>query len=172
MATGRKGSTSKAGGVHFPDDHELPGSPKRKDDPANQSTLIAVLEKDGSFLVKVGFLKSHNCYEIIFSVPDAPTLGKELTCLPSCSPTRKSPNLRVQRIISSLEGVKVMCEYRTHHEGMLQEEVTLVTKGKKERSLKIRLQAKIIDPHHGTPMLLEGVRCLGARKHSSDRKRK
>ena len=32
------------------------------------------------------------------------------------------------------------------------------------------------DPHHGTPMLLEGVRCLGAQRdahtrHSSDRKR-
>lgn len=47
------GSTSKAGGVHFPDDDEPPGSPTRRDDQSNLSTLIAILEKDGSYLVKV-----------------------------------------------------------------------------------------------------------------------
>ncbi|XP_070684617.1 adipose-secreted signaling protein-like [Pempheris klunzingeri] len=177
MATGRKGSTSKAGGVRFPDDDEPPGSPTRRDDQSNLCTLIAVLEKDGSYLVKAGFLKSHHCYEIVFTVPDVPTLGKELSCLPSSSPTRRSSGLRVHRINSTLEGgVKVMCEYRTHHEGVLQEEITLVTKGRKDSSLKVRFQAKVIDPHHGTPMLQEGVRCLSTlkdahAKHSSDRKK-
>lgn len=47
------GSTSKAGGVRFPDDDEPPGSPTRRDDQSNLSTLFAVLEKDGSYLVKV-----------------------------------------------------------------------------------------------------------------------
>ncbi|GAA6228715.1 UPF0687 protein C20orf27 homolog [Lates japonicus] len=176
MATGRKGSTSKVGGVHFPDDDDPPGSPTRRDDQSNLSTLIAIPEKDGSYLVKAGFLKSHHCYEIVFSVPDVPTLGKELSCLPSSSPTRRSPSLRVHRINSTLEGVKVTCEYRTHQEGVLQEEITLVTRGRKDSSLKVRLQVRVIDPHHGTPMLLDGVRCLGAQrdahsKHSSDRKR-
>nr|XP_046255853.1 UPF0687 protein C20orf27 homolog [Scatophagus argus]XP_046255862.1 UPF0687 protein C20orf27 homolog [Scatophagus argus]XP_046255870.1 UPF0687 protein C20orf27 homolog [Scatophagus argus] len=174
MATGRKGSTSKAGGVRFPDDDEPPGSPTRRDDQSNLSTLIAVLEKDGSYLVKAGFLKSHHCYEIIFTVPDVPTLGKELSCLPSSSPTQRSSSLRVHHISSTTEGVKVTCEYKTHQEGVLQEQITLVTRGRKDSSLKIRLQAKVIDPHHGTPMLLEGVKCLGAKKdarskHSSDR---
>ncbi|CAB1432927.1 unnamed protein product [Pleuronectes platessa] len=176
MATGRKGSTSKATGVHFPDDNGPPDSPTRRDDQSNLSTLIAIQEKDGIYLVKAGFLKSHHCYEIVFSVPDVPTLGKELLCLPTSSPTRKSSSLRVHHINSSLEGVKVTCEYRTHQEGVLQEEVNLVTRGRKAFSLKVRLQARIIDPHHGTPMLLEGVRCLGAQrdahsKHSSDHKR-
>ncbi|XP_040892981.1 UPF0687 protein C20orf27 homolog isoform X1 [Toxotes jaculatrix] len=180
MATGRKGSTSKAGGVRFPDDDEPPGSPTRRDDQSNLSALIAIPEKDGSYLVKAGFLKSHHCYEIVFSVPDVPTPGKELSCLPSSSPTRRSPSLRVHRINSTLEGefrgVKVTCEYRTHQEGVLQEEITLMTKGRKDSSLKVRLQARVIDPHHGTPMLLEGVRCMGPQKdahtkHSSDRKR-
>ncbi|KAM6939809.1 adipose-secreted signaling protein [Xenentodon cancila] len=176
MATGRKGSTSKAG-VRFPDDNEPPGSPTRRDDQSNLSTLIAVLEKDGRYLVKAGFLKSHHCYEIVFTVPDVPTLGKELSCSPSYSPSRKPQSIRVHRINSSLEGgVKVTCEYRTHQEGVIQEEITLVTKGKKDSSVKIRLQARVIDPHHGTPMLLEGVRCLGAQKdahtkHCSDHKR-
>ncbi|XP_032420025.1 UPF0687 protein C20orf27 homolog isoform X1 [Xiphophorus hellerii] len=177
MATGRKGSTSKAGGVRFPDDDEPPGSPTRRDDQSNLSTLVAVQEKDGSYLVKAGFLKSHHCYEIVFTVPDVPSLGKELTCLPSLSPTRRAQNLRIQRINSMLEGgVKVTCEYRTHQEGVVQEEMTVSAKGRKDSSLKIRLQAKIIDPHHGTPMLLEGVRCLGAQRdpharRSSERKR-
>ncbi|XP_041790177.1 UPF0687 protein C20orf27 homolog [Chelmon rostratus] len=176
MATGRKGSTSKAGGVRFPDDDEPPGSPTRRDDLSNLSTLIAILEKDGSYLVKAGFLKSHHCYEIVFIVPDVPTLGKELSCLSSSSPTRRSSSLCVHRITSTVEGVKVTCEYKTHQEGVLQEEITLLTRGRKDSSLKVRLQARVIDPHHGTPMLQEGVRCLGAQKdahtkRSSDRKR-
>ncbi|XP_033480829.1 adipose-secreted signaling protein [Epinephelus lanceolatus] len=176
MATGRKGSTSKAGGVRFPDDDEPPGSPTRKDE-SNLCSLIAIQEKDGSYLVKAGFLKSHQCYEIVFTVPDVPTLGKELSCLPSSSPSRRFPNLRVHRINSTLEGgVKVTCEYRTHQEGVLQEELTLVTRGKKGSTLKVRFQAKVIDPHHGTPMLLDGVRCLGSQRdartrHSSSRER-
>lgn len=163
--------------MRFPDDDGPPGSPTRRDDQSNVSTLIAVLEKDGSYLVKAGFLKSHHCYEIVFTVPDVPTLGKELSCLPSSSPTRRCPSLRVHRMNSTLEGgVKVTCEYRTHQEGVLQEEITLVTRGRKDGRLKVRMQAKVIDPHHGTPMLLEGVRCLGAQKdphtkHSSDHKR-
>ncbi|XP_026215393.1 UPF0687 protein C20orf27 homolog [Anabas testudineus] len=165
MATGRKGSTSKASGVRFPDNEESPGSPTRRDDQLNLSTLIAVSEKDGSYFVKAGFLKSHHCYEIVFTVPDVPTVTKELSCPPSSSPTRRSPSLRVHHINSTLEGgVKVTCEYRTNQEGVQQEEITLVTKGSRDNSLKVKLQVKVIDPHHGTPMLLEGVRCLGAQK--------
>ncbi|XP_028268186.1 UPF0687 protein C20orf27 homolog isoform X2 [Parambassis ranga] len=172
MATGRK-----AGGVRFPDDDEPPRSPTRRDDQSNLATLIAVQEKDGSYLVKAGFLKSHHNYEIVFIVPDVSTPAKELSCLPACSsPIRRSSSLRVHCISSSQEGeVKVTCEYKTHQEGVLHEEINLIGKGKKDRGLKVRVQAKVIDPHHGTPMLLEGVRCLGAHnthtKHSSDRKR-
>lgn len=36
------------------------------------------------------------------------------------------------------------CEYRTHQEGVVQEEMTVSAKGRKDSSLKIRLQAKII----------------------------
>ncbi|XP_045903607.1 UPF0687 protein C20orf27 homolog isoform X3 [Micropterus dolomieu] len=169
-------STSKAGGVRFPDDDEPPGSPTRRDDQSNPSTLTAILEKDGSYFVKAGFMKSHHCYEIVFTVPNVPTLGKELSGAPSTSPTRRPSCLWVHRVNSTLEGVKVTCEYRTHQEGVQQEEITLVTRGRKDSSLKVRLQARVIDPHHGTPMLLEGVRCLGAHKdvhtkHSSDCKR-
>uniref|UniRef100_A0A8C7Y4C1 Uncharacterized protein n=1 Tax=Oryzias sinensis TaxID=183150 RepID=A0A8C7Y4C1_9TELE len=173
MATGRKGSTSKAGGVRFPDDDEPPGSPTRRDDRSELSSLLAVREKDGSFLVKAGFLKSHHTYEVVFTLPEAPALGRELSTAPSSSPSRRTPNLRVQRIGATLEGgVKVTCEYRTHQEGVTQEDLTLVTKGRKDHSLKIRVQAKVIDPHHGTPMLQEGVRCLGPHlRRGSERKR-
>ncbi|XP_056135554.1 adipose-secreted signaling protein homolog [Lampris incognitus] len=172
MATGRKGSTSK-GAVHFPDDDEPPGSPTRRDDQSNPSTIIAIREKDGSYLVKAGFLRSHHCYQVVFTVPDVPTLGRELCCLP-CSTTS---SLRVNHITSTLDGgVKVTCEYRTRQEAVLQEEITLVTRGKRDCSLKVKLQARIIDPHHGTPMLLEGVRCIGTKKpvqakHSGDHKK-
>ncbi|KAM4611568.1 adipose-secreted signaling protein-like [Polymixia lowei] len=177
MATRRKGSTSKGGGVHFTDDDQPPGSPTRRDDQSNHSSLIAIPEKDGSYLVKAGFLRSHHCYEIVFTIPNVPTLGRELCSLPSSAPISIPRSLQVNHITSTLEGgVKVTCEYRTHQEGVLQEEITLVTRGKRDSFLRVRLQARVMDPHHGTPMLLEGVRCLGTRKdnqvkHSSNRKR-
>uniref|UniRef100_A0A4W5LTR5 Uncharacterized protein n=1 Tax=Hucho hucho TaxID=62062 RepID=A0A4W5LTR5_9TELE len=60
--------------------------------------------------------------------------------------------------------LSVTCEYTTHQEGVLQEELTLVSRGKRDQRLRVRLQARVMDRHHGTPMLLEGVRCLGAEK--------
>ncbi|XP_072288405.1 adipose-secreted signaling protein-like [Eucyclogobius newberryi] len=164
MATGRKGSTSK-GAVRFPDDDAPPGSPTRRDDQSNLSSLIATKEKDSSYLVKAGFMKSHHVYEIVFTVPDVPTLGKDLSCSSTSSPSRRASYLRVGRVSSTLEGgVKVSCEYKTHQEGVLQEELSILTKGKRDSTLKVKLQAKVIDPHHGTPLLLEGVKCLGPMK--------
>ncbi|XP_059902738.1 adipose-secreted signaling protein [Gadus macrocephalus] len=175
MATGRKGSTSsKGGGVRFPDDNEPPGSPTRRDDQTSPATITAIPEKDGSFLVKAGFLRSHHRYEVVFTVPDVQTVGKELCSLPPAGHS----SLRVHCITSTLEGgIKVTCEYRTRQEGVLQEDITLVTKGRKDMCVKVRLQARVMDPHHGTPMLQEGVKCLGMEKdsqgkHSSSHKRK
>ncbi|KAM6976813.1 adipose-secreted signaling protein [Aplochiton taeniatus] len=163
MATGRKGSTSKGGGVRFPDNNDPPGSPTRRDDQSNNSTLIAIPEKDGSFLVKVGFLRSQQCYEIVFTLPELPALGKDLCLLLPSTPISK-PNLKVAHITPTPEGVTVTCEYTTHQEGVLQEEITLGSKGSRDSSLRITLQARVMDRHHGTPMLLEGVRCLATGK--------
>lgn len=158
-------------------DEPVPGSPTRPDDQSNTSSLTAVLETDGSYLVKAGFLRSHHCYEIVFTLPGVPALGKELSCLPTSSPSRKPPNLKVRRINTTLDGgLKVTCDYKTHQEGVLQEEIALGTGARKETRLKVKFQAKVIDPHHGTPMLLDGVKCLGAQRgnharRSSDRKK-
>ncbi|XP_062334073.1 adipose-secreted signaling protein [Osmerus eperlanus] len=178
MATGRKGSTSKGGGVRFPDDDEPPGSPTRRDDLSNDASIIAIPEKDGSFLVKAGFLKTQHRYEIVFTMLEVPSLGKDVCSLlpsSSSSPTARA-DLRVTRLSPTPEGgVRVTCEYTTHQEGVLQEELTLGSRGRRDRGLRVRLQARVMDRHHGTPMLLEGVRCLGTEKDNdskhSDRKR-
>lgn len=52
-------------------------------------------------------------------------------------------------------GVKVTCEYKTHQEGVLQEQITLITKGRKENSLKVRLQAKVIGKSCSTHQRLD-----------------
>lgn len=36
------------------------------------------------------------------------------------------------------------CEYRTRQEGVQQEVLTLVTRGRKDKSVKVKLQAKVI----------------------------
>lgn len=192
MATGRKGSTSKGGGVRFPDDDDPPGSPTRRDDLSNNASIIAIPETDGSFLVKAGFLRSQNRYEIVFTVLETPSLGKDICALPPSSSTRRSSSssrpssssstksgLRVNRIAPTAEGgVRVTCEYTTNQEGVMQEELTLVSKedstllgrARRERGLRVRLQARVMDRHHGTPMLLEGVRFLGGTEKDCDTK--
>uniref|UniRef100_A0A8C7WT21 Uncharacterized protein n=1 Tax=Oryzias sinensis TaxID=183150 RepID=A0A8C7WT21_9TELE len=75
-----------------------------RDNRSELSSLLAVREKDGSFLVKAGFLKSHHTYEVVFTLPEVPALGRELSTAPSSSPSRRTPNLRVQRIGAMLEG--------------------------------------------------------------------
>ncbi|KAL1023675.1 hypothetical protein UPYG_G00044410 [Umbra pygmaea] len=165
MATGRKGSTSKGGSVRFPDDEGAEGSPVHRNDKAKEQAIPALLEPDGNFLVKVGFLRAQHRYEIIFTLPEVPTLGKDVCSLPSNSSPTPRPLLKVNRSPPLPEGgVKVTCEYTTRQEGVLQEELTLVSRGKKEQRLRVRLQARVMERHHGTPMLLEGVRCLGAEK--------
>uniref|UniRef100_A0A3B4CL79 Uncharacterized protein n=2 Tax=Pygocentrus nattereri TaxID=42514 RepID=A0A3B4CL79_PYGNA len=166
MATGRKSSTSKGGGVHFPDDAEE--DPLSNSDDTQQDKVIsAIAEPDGTYLVKVGFLRIQHKYEIVFTIPQVPTLGKDATLSPALR-TMPKPRLRASRIIPRPEGgVKVVCEYSAQQEGVVQEELTLVNRSRRDSSIRVRVQARVMDRHHGTPMLLEGVRCLGTEKETA-----
>ncbi|XP_017592865.1 PREDICTED: UPF0687 protein C20orf27 homolog [Corvus brachyrhynchos] len=57
-------------------------------------------------------------------------------------------------------GHSVRCEYTAHKEGVLREELLLAGHG--PGHVKVTVQARVMDRHHGTPMLLDGVRCVGA----------
>ncbi|XP_026879441.1 UPF0687 protein C20orf27 homolog [Electrophorus electricus] len=175
MATRRKSSTSKGGGVHFPDDTEADALSETCEDTQQDKVIVAVAEPDGAYMVKAGFLRSHHKYKIIFSLPQIPTLGKDTSLSPALRTTPK-PRLRATRIIPRPEGgMKVVCEYSAQQEGVVQEELTLVNRSRRDSSVRVRLQARVMDRHHGTPMLLEGVHCLGTEKNiaseASDRKK-
>ncbi|ROL46438.1 Nuclear factor 7, ovary [Anabarilius grahami] len=138
-----KGSTSK-GGVHFPDDDEDAPINNSCDEKLQDKLITALPEPDGAYLVKVGFLRSHHKYEIIFSLPQVPTLGKDVTLSPALRTTAK-PRLRATRITPRPEGgVKVVCEYIAHQEGVVQEELTLVNRSRRDSSIKVRLQARVM----------------------------
>ncbi|XP_066518034.1 adipose-secreted signaling protein [Hoplias malabaricus] len=175
MATGRKSSTSKGGGVRFPDDAEEDPLSESGDDTQEDKVISAVIEPDGAYLVKAGFLRIQHKYEIIFIISQVPNLGKDTTLSPALRTTAK-PRLRATRIIPRTEGgVKVVCEYSALQEGVVQEELTLVNRSRRDSSVRVRVQARVMDRHHGTPMLLEGVRCLGTEKETptktNDRKK-
>lgn len=164
MATGRKSSTSK-GGVHFHDDDE-DASINISDEKLQDKLIVALPEPDGAYLVKVGFLRSHHKYEIVFSLPQVPTLGKDVNLSPALRASAK-PRLRATRITPCPEGgVRVVCEYSAQQEGVVQEELTLVNRSRRDSSIRVRLQARVMERHHGTPMLLDGVRCVGEEKHT------
>lgn len=54
--------------------------------------------------IQVGFLRSHHKYEILFSLPQVPTLGKDVTLSPALRTTAK-PRLRATRITPRPEGM-------------------------------------------------------------------
>ncbi|KAA0721898.1 UPF0687 protein C20orf27 -like protein [Triplophysa tibetana] len=168
MATGRKSSTSK-GGVHFHDDEEDAPIDNSCDEKAQDRMLTAIPEPDGAYLVKAGFLRSNHKYEIVFSLPQVPALGKDVTLSPALRTTAR-PRLRATRITPHPEGgVKVVCEYSAQQDGVVQEDLMLVNRNRRDSSVKVRLQARVMERHHGTPMLLDGVHCIGEEKQATSK---
>ncbi|XP_032917096.1 UPF0687 protein C20orf27 homolog isoform X2 [Catharus ustulatus] len=169
MATAGKGSKAKGSGVRFAS-QGTQGHPREGthghpqegthghvhfQEQLHDSAVMVTEDKDGHFLVKVGFLKILHKYEITFVLPLVPSLGRDICPLPV-----PSPNLRVISVTSLPEGHSVRCEYTAHKEGVLREELLLAGHGPSH--IKVTVQARVMDRHHGTPMLLDGVRCVGA----------
>ncbi|XP_062430852.1 adipose-secreted signaling protein [Rhea pennata] len=159
MATAGKGAKAKAGGVRFAPSQPAEGAPGhvRFDEKLHDSAVMVTQEKDGNFLVKVGFLKILHKYEITFLLPPVQRLGKDVCAVPL-----PNLNLKVIGITPVSEGLSVKCEYTAHKEGVLREEVTLSSETQDGACVKVVVQARVMDRHHGTPMLLDGVRCIGA----------
>ncbi|KAG9345811.1 hypothetical protein JZ751_008957 [Albula glossodonta] len=195
---------------------------------------------------EVGFLRTQHKYEIVFTLPELPFLGKDVCPAPVPNPhlritdiklmpegmavhpthpppqhqssTQKldegEPSQQTEWVQSAVEEgldqkgssrlgwerdvgserqtahlrasdgrqdtafLRVTCEYMAHQEGVLQEEMVLVSESKEDACLRVRVQARVMGRcghhgnrykrseqehrHHGTPMLLEGVRCVGA----------
>ncbi|KAL4630228.1 hypothetical protein GN956_G16085 [Arapaima gigas] len=156
MATAKKCSTSKGGSVRFSED-AVAHSHVHFDDKLHDSVVMVMQEPDGNFLVKVGFLKIQHKYEIIFTLPKVPALGTDV-----CPAPVPNPHLCITDVRPTPEGgLRVTCEYMAHQEGVLREEMMLVSESKEDACLRVRVQARVMDRHHGTPMLLEGVRCVG-----------
>ncbi|XP_045073037.1 UPF0687 protein C20orf27 homolog, partial [Coregonus clupeaformis] len=80
------------------------GSPVHREDKAKDSAIPALPEPDGNFLVKVGFLRSLHRYEIVFTLPEVPVLGKDVCSLPSSSSPTPRPLLKVNRVTPTPEG--------------------------------------------------------------------
>ncbi|XP_039910004.1 adipose-secreted signaling protein [Hirundo rustica] len=169
MATAGKGGKLKGTGVRFSTEG-TPGQPREGtqghppggthghvhfQEQLHDSAVMVTQDKDGHFLVKVGFLRIQHKYEITFLLPPVPTLGGDVCPLPV-----PNPNLRVISVTSLPEGHSVRCEYTASKEGVLMEELLLA--GHSPNHVKVTIQARVMDRHHGTPMLLDGVRCVAA----------
>ncbi|XP_053110142.1 UPF0687 protein C20orf27 homolog isoform X3 [Hemicordylus capensis] len=159
MATANKGTKPKVSGVRFAPTQtvEGPSSHVHFDEKLHDSVVMVTQEIDGNFLVKVGFLKILHKYEITFLLPLGQQLGQNL-----CAAPLMNLNLRVVNITPVSEGYSVKCEYTAHKEGVLREEMVLCSETNDKASVKVVVQARVMDRHHGTPMLLDGVKCIGA----------
>ncbi|XP_053560301.1 UPF0687 protein C20orf27 homolog [Bombina bombina] len=158
MATAKKGTKPKVAGVRFAAGFHEEGSHNHVhfDEKLHDSVVMVCQEDDGNFLVKVGFLKILHKYEISFTLPSVQKLGKFVCAVPL-----PNLNLKVTNITSTPEGHSVKCEYTAHKEGVLKEEIMLANETNDKAVIKVVVQARVLDRHHGTPMLLDGVKCVG-----------
>ncbi|XP_078080382.1 adipose-secreted signaling protein [Mustelus asterias] len=156
MDSAKKGTKPKAGGVRFGAESHDEGTANHVhfEEKLHDSVVMVTQEDDGSFLVKVGFLKISHKYEITFLLPASQNLRQGASSIPL-------PNLYLKLIDLApvTEGYRVKCEYIAHKEGVIREEMVVINKS---ASVKVTLQARVLDRLHGTPMLLEGVKCIGS----------
>ncbi|KAM4050162.1 adipose-secreted signaling protein [Anomaloglossus baeobatrachus] len=159
MATAKKGAKPKVSGVRFATGLSEEGSHSHVhfEEKLHDSVVMVSEEQDGNYLVKVGFLKILHKYEISFTLPALQRLGRNI-----CAVSLPNLNLRVTAITALPEGHGITCEYTAHKEGVLKEELILASEASAKTLVKVVVQARVLDRHHGTPMLLEGVRCIGA----------
>ncbi|KFO60964.1 UPF0687 protein C20orf27, partial [Corvus brachyrhynchos] len=122
----------------------------------HDSAVMVTQDKDGHFLVKVGDKgTAGGCH---------PALGTLGPPTPENSQILRRSQPRIpwfrQPLHVPFPGHSVRCEYTAHKEGVLREELLLAGHG--PGHVKVTVQARVMDRHHGTPMLLDGVRCVGA----------
>ncbi|XP_037336408.2 adipose-secreted signaling protein [Pungitius pungitius] len=155
----KAGGGGGGGGVRFAEEALAAGPPSHVhfDEKLHDSVVMVTPEEDGNFIVKVGFLKTQHRYEIVFTLPDVPALRKD-----ACPAPVPSPHLRITNVTPAPEGgLTVTCEYMAQQEGVLCEEALLLSETNQDVCVKVKVQARVMDRHQGTPMLLEGVRCIG-----------
>ncbi|NXB00556.1 CT027 protein, partial [Cnemophilus loriae] len=127
----------------------------------HDSAVMVTQDKDGHFLVKVGDRGTAGGCHPSLGTPGLPA-PKNSQISRRSHPRIPCPSLGLlpSSSVSPLPGHSVRCEYTAHKEGVLREELLLAGHG--PGHVKVTVQARVMDRHHGTPMLLDGVRCVGA----------
>ncbi|NXF99623.1 CT027 protein, partial [Sakesphorus luctuosus] len=158
------GSRAKGGSVRFAPSPPPEGAHGHVhfQEQLHDSAVMVTQEKDGSFLVKVGFLKILHKYEITFLLPLGQREGGDVCALPV-----PKPNLRVINVTSLPEVLGVALGAGSARGGCTPSRAMSPCPGGTAMShghghIKVTVQARVMDRHHGTPMLLDGVRCVGA----------
>uniref|UniRef100_A0A8D0WRR2 Adipose-secreted signaling protein n=1 Tax=Sus scrofa TaxID=9823 RepID=A0A8D0WRR2_PIG len=169
MAAANKGNKPRVRSIRFATGHDAEGSQSHVhfDEKLHDSVVMVSQESESSFLVKVGFLKILHRYEITFTLPPVHRLSKDVREAPV-----PSLHLKLLSVMPIPEGASpfpagpacysVKCEYSAHKEGVLKEEMLLACEGGTGTCVRVVVQARVMDRHHGTPMLLDGVKCVGA----------
>lgn len=159
MAAANRGSKPRVRSIRFASGHDAEGSQSHVhfDEKLHDSVVMVTQESDNSFLVKVGFLKILHRYEITFTLPPVRRLSKDIREAPV-----HSLHLKLLSVTPIPEGYSIKCEYSAHKEGVLKEEMLLACEGDIGTCVHVTVQARVMDRHHGTPMLLDGVKCVGA----------
>lgn len=124
---------------------------------------------------QVGFLKTQHRYEIVFTLPEVPELGKDV-----CPAPIPNPHLRITRLTPTADGepdghkhfcfnsskhvwskcgccvtggLRVTCEYMAHQEGVMCEELQILSESKEDVCVKVKVHARVMGKYDVREML-------------------
>ncbi|XP_070539800.1 adipose-secreted signaling protein-like isoform X2 [Ptychodera flava] len=122
----------------------------------HEPDIIVEKETDSSISVNLGFLQKDHRYEISFTIED--DVRGEVKMSPEehfwikvigAYPTQNE------------NGHDVILELIARKDGVMSEEFNLVNTTDENQSVKVVLHARVLGRHKGTPLLKEGIHCIG-----------
>jgi hypothetical protein len=144
--------------VHFASDVELEGHAVR----AEGRETSDVLTPTSDYHINLGILSFRHIYEACFDVEHS--LGNQLDL------EQIIPSIYVTVVGASptTSGHNVIIRVRTTRDGPLKEYFILRSCEDSKKTLKVMVTAKILGKLQGTPLLKDGVRCVGKEPDDDD----
>lgn len=131
------------------------------EDSAPRDNAILVQEiSTGLIEAHLGFLQFQHNYKISIDIPKSYFLGYDKnSILTAAEKSQPNINCKLVSLEETSETYDLEVEFFARKEKLLKEELTFSLDDK--HLVKIVFNARVLGPHKGTPLLKNGIKCIG-----------
>ncbi|EEB12891.1 conserved hypothetical protein [Pediculus humanus corporis] len=143
-------STVKKGHVNFGSENFVP----------KDNTITIRQTSPGQVQIGLGFLRYQHTYSISIDIPKFYFMGYELeSILDAAEKSEPNVNCKIVNISEKENTYEITVEFHANKERLLKEELTLSLEN--NDNLTIEFIARVLGPGKGTPLLKNGIKCIG-----------